>query len=77
MESIASPYGDTDTEQSKHRACVALTAFAHAVGESLEDDPEANLIDLLTDLHHWADANDVDWIQAASFGDFHYVNEAN
>lgn len=49
----------------------------NAMGEPWidEDDPQANLIDLLVDLMHWADRRNVDFGDALCVAAAHYGSE--
>jgi hypothetical protein len=53
------------------RAAKALDAAS----DYLEEDVEQAISDLLCDLHHLADVNDLDWEVLIDRGDMHYVAE--
>lgn len=52
----------------------ALESFAPAV---FRENPQSTLIDLLCDLHHWADRNGIDFAVARSSADSHYNKETS
>ena len=58
------------------RADQALRLYAEIEGsEAYEDDAESLLCDLLTDLRHWADENDIDFYGRLNLSYAHYVAE--
>jgi hypothetical protein len=53
----------------------ALEAFGQASGGDYLEDPRSNLVDLLCDLRHWADRNDIDFSAALRMSEVHYHEE--
>jgi hypothetical protein len=58
----------------------AAATFAEISGQDMGADSEERgdiLTDLLCNLRHWAEANDLDWGEADRKGQYHYLFEVN
>jgi hypothetical protein len=58
-------------------AHAALCAFAEETGQlnDLTHDPESVVGDLIADLRHWTDVDDLDWSAIIRRADMHYESE--
>lgn len=61
------------TPENEARALRAYTAMDHYDGDS--DESETNMVDLLTDLRHWADMKDLDFYACLDTSYAHYLAE--
>lgn len=64
---------------TKRRARYALDALKAHAERDLEDwqDKRERLIDVLTDLRHWADREGIDYTDADRMAERHHYEEAN
>lgn len=69
---------DVPEEDNLRRAAFATVALITFHGKAFGGDEgiETVLADLLTDLHHLADAVDIDWDDLLAHAENHYVDEA-
>jgi hypothetical protein len=63
--------------RSAEFAQAAVNAYAelHDVWNGEVNDAETNLIDLLSDLQHWADSEGIDFAAAITMAAYHYDAE--
>ena len=62
-----------DNAQRANRLEVAMLALREEYG----DDPFTVIVDVLTDAHHWCDANGESFAYALALAGMHYVAELN
>ncbi len=70
---------DPTNDERASWAMVALLAFAEETGQSADSshaELEETLTDLLSDLHHLADQQGIDWNDVTSSADLHYSDES-
>lgn len=66
------PDPEERNDQRAEYAEIAIAAFNEVNGD---DEPSSNLSDLLCNLRHWCDRNDVDFEQAALSAEINYNAE--
>jgi hypothetical protein len=65
----------TSNAQRAHRAHVALQAYAAALGDDVDSSGEL-LRDLLSDIGHWCEANELSFGDAFVIAMMHYAWES-
>ena len=53
-----------------------LEAYCMATGDSLDDGQEEVVADLLADLMHWAERENLDWLRCSARAERHYDYES-